>query len=83
MRQRVATMELEPRTIDRQAWPVLNLVEQVGPAEWVAVVELCDGLPAGVQKFDSEQKALEAIGVPAPGAWKTEAGQVVKIGDTP
>jgi hypothetical protein len=82
MRQRVATNELEPRSIDRQQWPVVNLVDQVGPDEWVVVMELCDGLPAGVQKFNTEQEALAAIGVPGPGAWKTEAGKVVKIGDT-
>lgn len=82
MRQRVASIEREPRSIDRQQWPVVSLVDQVSPTEWEAVVDLCDGLPAGVQKFDSEQAALEAIGVPAPGAWKAEAGKVVKIGDT-
>lgn len=83
MHRRVATIELEPRTLDRQQWSVVNLVEQVSPTEWLVIVGLCDGLPAGGKRFNSEEEALGAIGVPAPGAWKSEDGKVVKIADLP
>ena len=43
-------------------WPVYSFVEKVGDHCWLAVYNLCNGVPSGSEKFRTRREAVEAIG---------------------
>ena len=50
------------RTIMGTEWPVYSFVEKLEDHNWLAVYNLCNGVPSGSKKFCTMHAAIVAIG---------------------